>query len=47
MGSVPRVRLAGGLEICRLLNGMWQMSGAHGQVEPVKAGKGFTFLTHL
>ncbi|MDZ4766968.1 MAG: aldo/keto reductase [Chloroflexota bacterium] len=27
------------LRICRLLNGMWQVSGAHGQIEPVAALK--------
>ena len=26
-----------GLRICRLLNGMWQMSGAHGYIEPEAA----------
>ncbi|MEQ2163046.1 hypothetical protein GOODEAATRI_026166 [Goodea atripinnis] len=36
--SVPKVRLAGGLEICRVLNGMWQVSGAHGTVNKTKAG---------
>ncbi|XP_027874213.1 uncharacterized oxidoreductase At1g06690, chloroplastic-like [Xiphophorus couchianus] len=35
--SVPKVRLAGGLEICRVLNGMWQVSGAHGTVDKTKA----------
>ncbi|XP_014896802.1 uncharacterized oxidoreductase At1g06690, chloroplastic-like [Poecilia latipinna] len=35
--SVPKVRLAGGLEICRVLNGMWQVSGAHGTVNKTKA----------
>uniref|UniRef100_A0A3P9MUW8 Uncharacterized oxidoreductase At1g06690, chloroplastic-like n=1 Tax=Poecilia reticulata TaxID=8081 RepID=A0A3P9MUW8_POERE len=35
--SVPKVRLAGGLEICRVLNGMWQVSGAHGTVSKTKA----------
>lgn len=39
MAHVPKVRLAGGLEICRILNGMWQVSGAHGPVDPEKAGK--------
>ena len=39
MSPVPKVRLAGGLEICRLLNGMWQVSGSHGAVDHAKAGK--------
>uniref|UniRef100_A0A8C9YNT8 NADP-dependent oxidoreductase domain-containing protein n=1 Tax=Sander lucioperca TaxID=283035 RepID=A0A8C9YNT8_SANLU len=37
MSPVPKVRLAGGLEICRLLNGMWQVSGSHGAVDHAKA----------
>ncbi|XP_036959594.1 aldo-keto reductase family 1 member B7-like [Acanthopagrus latus] len=37
MSSVPRVRLSGGLEVCRILNGMWQVSGAHGAVDRAKA----------
>ncbi|KAL6456565.1 hypothetical protein MHYP_G00351090 [Metynnis hypsauchen] len=37
MSVVPKVRLTGGLEVCRVLNGMWQVSGAHGAVDPVKA----------
>ncbi|NP_001133885.1 2,5-diketo-D-gluconic acid reductase A [Salmo salar] len=37
MAQVPKVRLAGGLEICRILNGMWQVSGAHGPVDHPKA----------
>ncbi|XP_036390149.1 uncharacterized oxidoreductase At1g06690, chloroplastic-like [Megalops cyprinoides] len=39
MAQVPKVRLSGGLEICRLLNGMWQVSGAHGPIDPQKAVK--------
>ncbi|KAI1892938.1 hypothetical protein AGOR_G00138660 [Albula goreensis] len=39
MAQVPKVRLSGGLEICRLLNGMWQVSGAHGPIDPHKAVK--------
>jgi len=34
---VPKVKLSGGLEICRVLNGMWQVSGAHGPVDKTKA----------
>ncbi|XP_029912139.1 uncharacterized oxidoreductase At1g06690, chloroplastic-like isoform X2 [Myripristis murdjan] len=37
MASVPRVTLSGGLEICRVLNGMWQVSGAHGLVNEARA----------
>ncbi|XP_049438217.1 uncharacterized protein LOC125892316 [Epinephelus fuscoguttatus] len=37
MSTVPKVRLSGGLEICRVLNGMWQVSGAHGAVDNAKA----------
>ncbi|XP_041802292.1 uncharacterized oxidoreductase At1g06690, chloroplastic-like [Chelmon rostratus] len=37
MSTVPKVRLSGGLEVCRILNGMWQVSGAHGAVDQVKA----------
>ncbi|XP_071779772.2 uncharacterized protein LOC139930465 [Centroberyx gerrardi] len=37
MAPVPKVRLAGGLEICRVLNGMWQVSGSHGPVDEVRA----------
>lgn len=33
MSAVPKVRLSGGLEVCRVLNGMWQVSGAHGPVD--------------
>ncbi|XP_062397673.1 protein tas-like [Sardina pilchardus] len=39
MAQVPKVRLAGGLEVCRILNGMWQVSGAHGPVDPEKAAQ--------
>lgn len=39
MSPVPKVRLSGGLEVCRILNGMWQVSGSHGEVDKAKAGK--------
>jgi len=26
-----------GLEVCRIINGMWQVSGAHGKIDPMKA----------
>ena len=32
-----RFRLTEDLEICRILNGMWQVSGAHGRIEPAAA----------
>jgi aryl-alcohol dehydrogenase-like predicted oxidoreductase len=32
-----RLRLTRDLEICRMLNGMWQVSGAHGHVEPERS----------
>ncbi|KAM9751444.1 uncharacterized protein ACNS7B_008280 isoform 1-T2 [Menidia menidia] len=37
MAAVPKVTLAGGLEVCRVLNGLWQVSGAHGPVNKTKA----------
>jgi aryl-alcohol dehydrogenase-like predicted oxidoreductase len=32
-----RVQFTADLSICRILNGMWQVSGAHGAVDPVRA----------
>jgi len=32
-----RVQFTADLTICRILNGMWQVSGAHGAVDPVRA----------
>jgi aryl-alcohol dehydrogenase-like predicted oxidoreductase len=32
-----RFRLTPDLTICRILNGMWQVSGAHGPIDPVRA----------
>ena len=32
-----RFQLAGDLEICRVLNGMWQVSGAHGPIDRERA----------
>lgn len=29
--------LAGDLRVCRILNGMWQVSGAHGPIDPARA----------
>ncbi len=32
-----RLQLTSDLNICRILNGMWQVSGAHGKIYPKKA----------
>lgn len=32
-----RLQLTSALNICRILNGMWQVSGAHGPINPTKA----------
>ncbi len=32
-----RLRFVDGLPICRILNGMWQVSGAHGRIDPSAA----------
>src|SRR5882672_5818719 len=32
-----RFALAGEMDICRILNGMWQVSGAHGRIDPTQA----------
>ena len=32
-----RFRLAPDIEICRILNGMWQVSGAHGRIDPERS----------
>ncbi len=32
-----RLRFVDGLPICRILNGMWQVSGAHGRIDPTAA----------
>ena len=32
-----RLHFAEGLPICRILNGMWQVSGAHGRIDPAAA----------
>ena len=37
MARVPWCRLKNGLEIRRILNGMWQVSGAHGPINANKA----------
>src|SRR3954462_15823484 len=36
--SAPsRCRLAPDLNTCRILNGMWQVSGTHGRIDPARA----------
>ena len=35
-----RFQLTGDLGICRILNGMWQVSGAHGHIDPARAADG-------
>ena len=37
MASLERFALAPDLTICRILNGMWQISGAHGRIDREKA----------
>ena len=34
---LSRFQFASDLTICRILNGMWQVSGAHGYIEPARA----------
>lgn len=34
MKEANRVNLAPGLPMCRIINGMWQVSGAHGPIDP-------------
>ena len=35
-----RSQLGADLPICRILNGMWQVSGAHGAIDPARGGRG-------
>jgi aryl-alcohol dehydrogenase-like predicted oxidoreductase len=35
--AASRFRFTPDLEICRVLNGMWQVSGAHGRIDPERA----------
>ncbi len=35
--SASRFAFADGLDICRILNGLWQVSGAHGRIDPERA----------
>ena len=37
MLTIPKIDLADDLSICRILNGMWQVSGGHGQIDPKSA----------
>ncbi|MBF8299411.1 MAG: aldo/keto reductase [Dehalococcoidia bacterium] len=37
LAETSRSNLAPGLSICRILNGMWQVSGGHGAVHPQRA----------
>lgn len=39
MARVPWCRLKNCLEIRRILNGMWQVSGAHGPINAIKASR--------
>ena len=32
-----RFQFTADLDICRVLNGMWQVSGAHGAIDPARA----------
>ena len=34
---IEQIEIAPGLKICRILNGMWQVSGSHGYIDPTKA----------
>ena len=36
---VPLYRLRNGLRVCRILNGMWQVSGAHGPIDRQRAAR--------
>jgi aryl-alcohol dehydrogenase-like predicted oxidoreductase len=35
--ETSRVSLAGDMPMCRVLNGMWQVSGGHGRIDPARA----------
>src|SRR3954469_22545021 len=37
LSAPSRCRLAPDLDTCRILNGMWQVSGAHGRIDPARA----------
>ena len=33
MSEIEKIQLAKDLSICRILNGMWQVAGGHGQID--------------
>jgi aryl-alcohol dehydrogenase-like predicted oxidoreductase len=37
LSAASRFRFTADLSICRILNGMWQVSGAHGAIDPARA----------
>jgi aryl-alcohol dehydrogenase-like predicted oxidoreductase len=37
LAASSRFQFTADLTICRILNGMWQVSGAHGRIEPARA----------
>jgi aryl-alcohol dehydrogenase-like predicted oxidoreductase len=37
LAATSRVQFTPDLQICRLLNGMWQVSGYHGKIDPTRA----------
>jgi aryl-alcohol dehydrogenase-like predicted oxidoreductase len=37
LSAANRLQFTPDLSICRILNGMWQVSGAHGSIEPARA----------
>ena len=37
LAAASRFPLAGDLSICRILNGLWQVSGGHGPIDPARA----------
>lgn len=37
--KLGRLQLTSDINICRILTGMWQVSGAHGQIDPTTAVK--------
>src|SRR5271169_5563216 len=43
--ATSRFQFTSDLNICRVLNGMWQVSGAHGRIDPEAAVEGmFDYL---
>jgi predicted oxidoreductase len=37
LSEIETISLAQNLSICRILNGMWQVAGGHGQINPNSA----------